>query len=163
MALLARQLTGIRQRLHLAPRSPGTKQPFEDLRLLDSGAAYDDEGNLKYFWRQVRLRASMRDPWVAYWQIVNLRVLDFLPADEQESASRFRSMAVALRGLLHAGVQPVYLKTVIPGEIGVVQIYGVSVLHPVGEDADASRSAAIADAARYRGALSAGGRTANER
>lgn len=115
---------------------PASADALDDLRLLEAGFEYDDSGRLQYAWRRIQIRNNGN--WITAWQVVRLYCLSYLPSDEVYLASRHQAMAKILRGLLHSGISPVYIKVVNP-EDGVAQIYGVSVV----EEGDGAKESAI--------------------
>ena len=100
----------------------GAKKGADDLRVLDSGAKYTDNGVLEYLWYHLEERPDGGAPRQVY-KAVCLRLLTYIPREVREQTNRVEKTRKALLGLWAARVEPVVLRGYLP-EYGAIQVYG---------------------------------------
>lgn len=93
----------------------------DDLRVLDSGAKYTDDGILEYLWYYLEERPE--DSPRRVYKAICLRLLTYIPREVREQTNRVEKTRKALLGLYAARVDPVVLRGYLPG-YGAIQIYG---------------------------------------
>jgi hypothetical protein len=96
----------------------------EDLRVLDAGAEYTDQGTLDHLWFHLEGEDGQR-----YTKAVCLNVLTYLPRELRETMTVLEKMRKVLKGIYTARVDFLYLVANVQNpSLGVVQIYGVQAI-----------------------------------
>ena len=102
----------------------------DDLRVLDNGVAYTDDGVLDHVWFHLEENGRR------YFKVVCLNVLTYLPREMRETMTVLEKTRKVLKGIYTAQVDFLYLvANVTDPPLGVVQIYGVQALAGERDDA----------------------------
>lgn len=134
----------------------GTASPargLDELRVLDNGAVYTDDGSLDYLWYH------LEEGGRRYYKAVCLNVLTYLPRETRETTTLLEKMRKVLKGIYTAQVDFLYLvANVVGGQVdgvdvpslGIVQVYGVQAL---AEELDAAVQVARQGLSAVRAAM----------
>lgn len=106
--------------------------PRQDLRVLEAGTVYTDEGLLDHLWYHLEEQPDGGQTR-QYFKAVCLNVLTYLPRETRELPTLLEKMRKALLGLYNARVDLVILRGNLPG-YGAVQVYGAQALSREGLD-----------------------------
>jgi len=112
---------------------PSSRGVPDDLRVVETGAVYAEDGLLDYLWYHLEDSGGRQ-----YFKAVCLNVLTYLTREIRELPSLLEKMRKVLLGLYNAQVEMVILRGNLPG-YGAVQVYGAQGLSTQGlEEAVAS-------------------------
>lgn len=107
-------------------KTPANDGIPDDLRVLDSGVKYTEDGILEYLWYYLEERPD-GGPSRRVYKAVCLRLLTYIPREVREQTNRVEKTRKALLGLWAARADPVVLRGYLPG-YGAIQVYGAQAI-----------------------------------